>query len=64
MEESYKVLFFCNKTSKTERKVAFGLTLYFNPFPLSVVFHIETSRLFCSTKQMTGFYLKLNTGLK
>ena len=33
-------------------------------FRPSVVFHIETSHLFCSAKQMTGFYMKRNTGLK
>ena len=29
-----------------------------------VLFHIKTSHLFCSAKQMTGFYMKHNTGLK
>ena len=29
-----------------------------NPFQSSVVFHIETSHLFCRAKQMTGFYMK------
>ena len=29
-----------------------------------VVFHIETSHLFCRAKQMTGSYMKRNTGLK
>ena len=28
------------------------------------VFRIETSRLFCSEKQMIGFYMKRKTGLK
>ena len=36
----------------------------FNPFQPSVAFHIETSHFFCSAKQMTGFYMKRNTGLK
>ena len=36
----------------------------FNPFQPSAAFHIETSHLFCSAKQMTGFYMKRNTGLK
>ena len=35
-----------------------------NPFQPSVGFHIETSPLFCSAKQMTGFYMKCNIGLK
>ena len=35
-----------------------------NPFQLSVAFHIETSLLFCSVKQLTGFNMKCNTGLK
>ena len=36
----------------------------FNPFQPSVAFHIETIHLICSASKMTGFYLKLNTGLK
>ena len=40
-------------------------TLYFfNPFHPSVAFHIETSHLICTANQMTGFYIKRNTGLK
>ena len=35
-----------------------------NPFQPSVAFHIETSHLICKAKQMTGFYMKCNTGLK
>ena len=35
-----------------------------NPFQLSVAFHIEISHSFCSAKQLTGFYMKRNTGLK
>ena len=30
----------------------------------SVAFHIKTSQLFCSTKQLTGFYMEHNIGLK
>ena len=29
-----------------------------------VLFHIETSYLFCRAKPMAGFYMKHNTGLK
>ena len=36
----------------------------FNPFQASVAFHIETSHLFCRAKQITGFHVKRNTGLK
>ena len=36
----------------------------FNQFQSSVVFHTENSHLFYRTKQMTGFYMKRNTGLK
>ena len=36
----------------------------FNQFQPSVAFHIETSHLFCRAKQITGLYMKLNTGLK
>ena len=35
----------------------------FNPFQPSVAFHVETSHLFCFAKQVTGFYMKCNTGL-
>ena len=33
-------------------------------FKHNVAFHIETSYFICYAKQMTGFYLKYNTGLK
>ena len=36
----------------------------FNPFRPSVAFYIETSYLICTANQMTGFYMKRNTGLK
>ena len=35
-----------------------------NPFEPSVAFHIETSHLFCSAKQMIGFCMKSNIGAK
>ena len=38
-----------------------GDLTYFKP---SVAFHIETSHLFCKAKQMAGFYMKRNAGLK
>ena len=34
------------------------------PFQPIVAFYIETSHLFCSSKQMTGFYMKCNNRLK
>ena len=34
------------------------------PFQSSVAFHIETSHLFSSAKQMIGFYMKCNTWIK
>ena len=34
--------------------------MFLNSFRPSVAFHIET----CSAKQMTGFYMKRNTGLE
>ena len=40
------------------------LLLAFNQFQLNVAFHIDISHLFCSAKQLTGFYMKRNTGLK
>ena len=33
-------------------------------FSPSVAFHIETSHLICTANQMTGLYMKCNTGLK
>ena len=36
----------------------------FNPFQPRVAFHIETSHLFWTTNQMTGFYMKRNTRMK
>ena len=35
-----------------------------NQFQPSVTFRIETSHLICTANQMTGFYMKCNTGLK
>ena len=35
-----------------------------NPFQPSVAINIETSQLICTANQMTGFYIKCNTGLK
>ena len=34
-----------------------------NPFQPRTVFHIETSRLTCRAKQMTGFGMLCNNGL-
>ena len=41
-----------------------SIDLNFNPFPSSVVFHVETNNLICRAKQMTGFCKKCSTGLK
>ena len=30
----------------------------------NVLYHIESSYFFCRSKQMTGFYMKCNTGIK
>ena len=37
---------------------------YLSPFQPIAVFHIELSHLIYSANQMTGFYMKYNTGLK
>ena len=37
---------------------------FINLFQPSVAFHIEISHLLCKAKQMTGFYMERNTGLK
>ena len=42
---------------------AFILCL-FNPFQPSAAFLVETSHLFCSAKQMSGFCMKRNSVLK
>ena len=42
----------------------FQYSAVFNPFQSSVLFHIETSDIFCIAKQMTGFYMKCSTRLK
>ena len=47
-----------------QRIVHFLYNILFNPFQPSVAFHIETSHLICCANQMTGFYMKRNTGLK
>ena len=38
--------------------------LRFHLFQPSVAFHIETIHLICSGNQISGFYMKCNTGLK
>ena len=35
---------------------------FINPFRPSIAFHIETSHVNCTVKQMTGFYMKWDTG--
>ena len=42
----------------------YDLVFLVNIFQPSVAFHIETSRLICSAKQMTGFYMKSKTALQ
>ena len=37
---------------------------YFNPSQPSVAFHTEASHLIYTTDQMTGFYMKSNSGLE
>ena len=46
--------FFCPESKRSKRV---------NPFQPIVAFHIETSHLFCSARQMTSFYMKRKTGL-
>ena len=42
----------------------FLLSLSFNSFQSSVAIHVETDHFFCRPKQMTGFYMKCNSGPK
>ena len=37
--------------------------IWVNEYQPSVAFHIETSHLFRRVNQMSGFYIKRNTGL-
>ena len=39
-------------------------TVNINPFQPSLAFHVETKTSDWFAKQMTGFYMKCNTGLK
>ena len=48
-----------NCTKFTEKHLCQSLPL--NKVTGCVEFHIETSHLFCSAKQITGFYIKWNT---
>ena len=41
-----------------------NISAHFNPFQPSVAFHIKTSHLIFNANQMTGFFMKWNTGLK
>ena len=41
-----------------------GYNIKINLRKSSVEFHIETSHLICRAKQVTGFYMKCNTGPK
>ena len=43
---------------------AINCVISFYPFHYSVAFNIGFSHLICSGNQMTGFYIKCNTGLK
>ena len=36
-------------------------SVFVNPFQPGVAIDVETSHLFCSAKQMTGFYMKTST---
>ena len=40
------------------------ISLHVNPFQSSAAFHIGTSHLICTGNQITGFFMKYNTGLK
>ena len=40
------------------------MSVLFNLFQPNATSHIETSHLFCLEKQMTGFFMKGNIGLK
>ena len=62
-ENKHYVQCFENSTNKYPASCSQLISL-FNPFRVSVGFHIETSHLFWSSTQMTGFYMKRNTRLK
>ena len=54
---------FCESSNNKSHNDSQDL-LYIIPFQPTVVFHIETSHLFCSAKYMTDFYVKRSNGLK
>ena len=55
----------CNlKLIFLKKPKSFRCNYHINPFQPSVAFHIETCHLICSANQMTGLYIKCNTGLK
>ena len=45
---------------RKRERIVLKISSCINPFQPSVAFDIETSHLFGSTKQMTGFYMKSN----
>ena len=55
---------YINTLSSTYHQFYHWTRKIINPFQLGVALHIKTSHLFYSAKQMTGFYMKSNTGLK
>ena len=46
------------------RGLKVSLQTLIQPFQCSFAFRLETSHLICNTNQMTGFYMKCNTGQK
>ena len=49
---------------KKPLEVLQGQSKSINTFQPSVTLHLETTHLICIANQMTGFYMKCNTGLK
>ena len=55
---------FNKENEQVIRQVFTFILCLFNPFQPSAAFLVETSHLFCSAKQVTGFCMKRNNGLK
>ena len=53
-----------NGLSKSLKVCFYGVFLVNLPISTSVAFYVETRYFICSANQVTGFYMKCNTGLK
>ena len=57
-------VFTVTQTTGSRVNRVFHLGVLFSPFQLGGRFHIAFGHLICIAKQINGFYIKRNTGLK